>query len=98
IKRKRLADVVESLIGATFFSNNFKEEKPLQLLHQLYEVDLETFFLNSKLTILNHFSKREEDSLSLIESSLKYSFRKPELLEEALTHGSYMGEKSHLGQ
>ncbi|XP_048137165.1 endoribonuclease Dicer homolog 2 isoform X2 [Rhodamnia argentea] len=85
IKRKKVADVVEALIGA-YVSAGGEIAGMLFMRWLGIEVDFgikpykRNFHVNpEKLINIRH-----------IESLLRYSFRDPSLLVEALTHGSYM--------
>ncbi|XP_062084109.1 endoribonuclease Dicer homolog 2 [Humulus lupulus] len=85
MKSKRVADVVEALIGA--FLSTGGEISALQFMNWLgIKVDIvfkpferDLFMQPEKLINVKH-----------LESLLKYTFRDPSLLVEALTHGSYM--------
>ncbi|PON59109.1 Endoribonuclease Dicer-like [Parasponia andersonii] len=85
VKSKRVADVVEALIGA--FLSTGGEISALRFMNWIgikvdfvckpYERDFKV--QSEKLINIRH-----------LESLLNYSFRDPSLLVEALTHGSYM--------
>lgn len=85
LKSKRVADVVEALIGA--FLSTGGEISALKFMNWMgieidfvckpYERDFQV--QSEKLVNIGH-----------LQSLLNYSFRDPSLLVEALTHGSYM--------
>lgn len=85
MKSKRVADVVEALIGA--FLSTGGEIPALKFMNWLgIEVDLE--FKPYK----THFQVQSDRLLNIkhLEFLLNYTFRDRSLLVEALTHGSYM--------
>lgn len=85
IKSKRVADVVEALIGA--FLSAAGEKAALSFMVWLgMEIDFET------VSYTRSFVKNPEIHVNVeyLESLLKYTFRDTSLLVEALTHGSYM--------
>lgn len=85
IKGKRIADVVEALIGAYLSTGG--EKAALQFLNR---IGIEVYF-----DIVPYERPFRVDPHKLInvrhlESLLKYTFNDPSLLLEAMTHGSYM--------
>lgn len=85
LKSKRIADVVEALIGA--FLSTGGENAALMFMKWLgINVDF------VKIPYKRDFPMvlQRHVNISYFESLLKYSFRDPSLLVEALTHGSYM--------
>ncbi|PHU29784.1 Endoribonuclease Dicer -like protein 2 [Capsicum chinense] len=85
IKSKRVADVVEALIGAYLSSG--EEVKTLSFMKRL---GLEIDFANAPM--LRHFPMNAEKLVNVryLESLLHYKFHDPSLLVEELTHASYM--------
>lgn len=85
VKGKRIADVVEALIGAYLSSGG--EMAAIQFLNWIgIEVNFDTVPYERPFRV---------DAYKLInvrhlESLLRYTFNDPSLLLEALTHGSYM--------
>ncbi|KAF8027787.1 hypothetical protein BT93_E0647 [Corymbia citriodora subsp. variegata] len=85
MKRKKIADVVEALLGACVSDGG--ENAGLSFVHWLgIEVDFGFRPYDRK------FSVNPEKLINIehLESLLNYSFCDPSLLVEALTHGSYM--------
>ncbi|XP_015169591.1 endoribonuclease Dicer homolog 2-like isoform X2 [Solanum tuberosum] len=84
-KSKRVADVVEALIGAYLSSGG--EVAALSFMKWL-GVDID--FVDAPLP--RHFPMNAEKLINVryLESLLHYKFNDPSLLVEALTHGSYM--------
>jgi endoribonuclease Dicer len=85
VKSKRVADVVEALIGA-FLSTGGETAALLFMDWMGIKVDFHIPLYE------RHFQVHAEKLLNVrhLESLLSYSFRDPSLLVEALTHGSYM--------
>ncbi|KAF3673527.1 hypothetical protein FXO38_05594 [Capsicum annuum] len=85
IKSKRVADVLEALIGAYLSSD--EEVKTLSFMKRL---GLEIDFANAPM--LRHFPMNAEKLVNVryLESLLHYKFHDPSLLFEELTHASYM--------
>ncbi|KAK6775177.1 hypothetical protein RDI58_026178 [Solanum bulbocastanum] len=85
IKSKRVADVVEALIGAYLSSGG--EVAALSFMKWL-GVDIN--FVDAPMS--RHFPMNAEKLVNVryLESLLHYKFSDPSLLVEALTHGSYM--------
>ncbi|KAK4707858.1 hypothetical protein R3W88_028783 [Solanum pinnatisectum] len=85
IKSKRVADVVEALIGAYLSSGG--EVAALSFMKWL-GVDIN--FVDAPMS--RHFPMNAEKLVNVryFESLLHYKFNDPSLLVEALTHGSYM--------
>ncbi|XP_027768905.1 endoribonuclease Dicer homolog 2-like [Solanum pennellii] len=85
IRSKRVADVVEALIGAYLSSGG--EVAALSLMKWLgMDIDF------ADAPIQRHFPLNAEKLVNVkyLESLLHYKFHDPSLLVEALTHGSYM--------
>ncbi|CAN1236292.1 Endoribonuclease Dicer homolog 2, partial [Linum grandiflorum] len=85
MKRKKVADVVEALIGA--YLSSAGETAALLFMNSIgITVDFDTSPLE------RHFQLNPEKliNVSRLESVLNYTFNDPSLLVEALTHGSYM--------
>ncbi|XAR65808.1 Ribonuclease III [Bertholletia excelsa] len=85
LKSKRIADVVEALIGA--FLSTGGEAAALSFMYWLgIRVDF------NNVPYERHFRVQPEKHVNVkyLENLLKYSFRDASLLVEALTHGSYM--------
>lgn len=85
LKYKKVADVVEALIGA-YLSTGGEAAAVLFINWIGIKVD----FRN--IPSERHFNVQAKRlvNVQLLESLLNYSFRDPTLLVEALTHGSYM--------
>ncbi|XP_060186301.1 endoribonuclease Dicer homolog 2-like isoform X1 [Lycium barbarum] len=85
IKSKRVADVVEALIGAYLSSGG--EVAALSFMKWL---GLDIDFVDAPMP--RHFPMNAEKLVNVryLESMLHYKFNDPSLLVEALTHGSYM--------
>ncbi|MBA0838012.1 hypothetical protein Goarm_010116, partial [Gossypium armourianum] len=85
LKRKKVADVVEALIGAYLSTGG--EAAGLLFLDW---IGISIDFTN--IPYERHFKVRAEKFVNVqhFESLLHYSFQDPSLLVEALTHGSYM--------
>lgn len=85
LKRKRVADVVEALIGAYL-----SEGGELAALMFMNWVGIKIDFTTTP--IQREFSIRAEKLVNVcyMESLLNYKFKDQSLLVEALTHGSYM--------
>lgn len=85
VKSKRVADVVEALIGA-FISTGGETAALLFMYWMGIKVDFHI------TPYERHFQVHAEKliNVSHLESLLNYSFHDPSLLVEALTHGSYM--------
>ncbi|KAL9427016.1 hypothetical protein AB3S75_033741 [Citrus x aurantiifolia] len=85
VKSKRVADVVEALIGA--FLSTGGENVGLIFLDR---IGIKVDFVN--VPYERQFQVQAERLVNIrhLESLLNYSFRDPSLLVEALTHGSYM--------
>ncbi|KAL3355451.1 hypothetical protein AABB24_019498 [Solanum stoloniferum] len=85
VKSKRVADVVEALIGAYLSSGG--EVAALSFMKWL-GVDIN--FVDAPMS--RHFPMNAEKLVNVryLESVLHYKFNDPSLLVEALTHGSYM--------
>ncbi|CAO2832596.1 unnamed protein product [Amaranthus hypochondriacus] len=85
IKSKRVADVVEALIGAYLSSGG--EIASLMFLNWLgIEVELSCMTYHRNIPV----NPRIRVNVTHIESILNYKFKDPSLVVEALTHGSYM--------
>lgn len=85
IKSKRVADVVEALIGACLESGG--ESAAISFMEWLgIKVDLNRFPYTMPLSM----SPEKLVDIKFFESLLKYKFCDASLLVEALTHGSYM--------
>jgi endoribonuclease Dicer len=86
LKSKRVADVVEALIGA-FLTTGGETAALLFTDWMGIKVDFHITLYDQM-----HFQVHAEKLLNVrhLESMLNYSFRDPSLLVEALTHGSYM--------
>lgn len=85
VKGKRIADVVEALIGAYLSTGG--ERAAIQFLNR---IGIEVYF-----DIVPYERPFSVDAHKLInvrhlESLLNYTFNDPSLLLEAMTHGSYM--------
>ncbi|XP_047178314.1 endoribonuclease Dicer homolog 2-like [Vigna umbellata] len=86
IELKKVADVVEALIGA--FISTEDEESALSFINWLgIEVDTNIKPYERHLSIDPENLVKVKD----LESVLNYKFKDPYLLVEALTHGSYKG-------
>lgn len=85
IKGKRVADVVEALIGA--YVSTAGEQAALSFMTWL---GLDIHFV--KVLRTRQFPVNAEKFVNVqhLENLLKHKFRDPSLLVEALTHGSYM--------
>ena len=85
IESKRVADVVEALIGA--FLSTGGEIAALSVMDWL---GIKVDFVN--IPYERQFTVQPERHINIrhIESLLNYTFRDASLLVEALTHGSYM--------
>ncbi|KAF3970735.1 hypothetical protein CMV_005595 [Castanea mollissima] len=85
VKSKRVADVVEALIGA-FLSTGGETAALLFMYWMGIKVDFHI------TPYERHFQVHAEELIDVrcLESLLNYSFHDPSLLVEALTHGSYM--------
>ncbi|GFZ06041.1 dicer-like 2 [Actinidia rufa] len=85
IESKRVADVVEALIGA--FLSTGGEKAALSVMDWL---GIKVDFVN--IPYERQFTVQPERHINIrhIESLLNYTFRDASLLVEALTHGSYM--------
>ncbi|KAL5567067.1 hypothetical protein UlMin_030231 [Ulmus minor] len=85
LKSKRVADVVEALIGA--FLSTGGEIEAIKFMNWI-GIKLEF----ASLPYERHFQVQAEKHVNIgrLESMLNYSFRDPSLLVEALTHGSYV--------
>ncbi|KAJ8753073.1 hypothetical protein K2173_011841 [Erythroxylum novogranatense] len=84
VKRKRVADVVEALIGAYLSAGG--EVAALQFMNW---IGIEVDFIDAPYERI-HVQPNKFININYLESLLNYSFRDPSLLLEALTHGSYM--------
>ncbi|XP_058092757.1 endoribonuclease Dicer homolog 2-like isoform X3 [Magnolia sinica] len=81
---KVISDVVEALIGAYLSTSG-----ELAALYFMKWLGLEVDFVN-EISLERPFLAAEKYvNISSLQSLLKYSFRDPSLLVEALTHGSY---------
>ncbi|KAF4391118.1 hypothetical protein F8388_009540 [Cannabis sativa] len=85
MKSKRVADVVEALIGA--FLSTGGEISALQFMNWL-GIKVDIVFKPFVRDVFVHSEKLV--NIRYLESLLNYTFRDPSLLVEALTHGSYM--------
>ncbi|XP_071920504.1 endoribonuclease Dicer homolog 2 isoform X4 [Coffea arabica] len=85
IKSKRVADVVEALIGA--FLSTVGEIAALLFLEWL---GIKVDFVDVPYTMPLQVNPEQLVNVKFLESLLNYSFRDASLLVEALTHGSYM--------
>ncbi|GLT60476.1 hypothetical protein SLA2020_332400 [Shorea laevis] len=85
LKSKRIADVVEALIGAYLSTGG--ESAGLLFLNW---IGIDVNFINTPYE--RHFQVRAERLVNIryFETLLNYSFQDPSLLVEALTHGSHM--------
>lgn len=85
IKSKRVADVVEALIGAYLSSGG--EVMALMFMNWLgIEVEFSCITYQRNIPV----NPRLLVNIIKLESILNYSFKDPSLVVEALTHGSYM--------
>uniref|UniRef100_A0A803KMM7 Uncharacterized protein n=1 Tax=Chenopodium quinoa TaxID=63459 RepID=A0A803KMM7_CHEQI len=85
IKSKRVADVVEALIGA--FLSSGGQVPALMFMNWLgIEVELSCITYQRNIPV----NPRLLVNITHLESILNYSFKDPSLVVEALTHGSYM--------
>ncbi|KAK9673492.1 hypothetical protein RND81_12G170800 [Saponaria officinalis] len=85
MKGKRVADVVEALIGAFLIAGG--EAAALLFMNWLgIEVELSCIVYQRVFNI----DPYKHVNISRLESILNYTFKDPSLLVEALTHGSYM--------
>uniref|UniRef100_A0A803L442 Uncharacterized protein n=1 Tax=Chenopodium quinoa TaxID=63459 RepID=A0A803L442_CHEQI len=85
IKSKRVADVVEALLGA--FLSSGGQVAALMFMNWLgIEVELSCITYQRNIPI----NPRLLVNITHVESILNYSFKDPSLVVEALTHGSYM--------
>ncbi|RVW27130.1 Endoribonuclease Dicer-like 2 [Vitis vinifera] len=85
LKSKRIADVVEALIGA--FLSTGGETAALIFMRWLgINVDFVKVPYKRDFPVI----LKRHVNVSYLESILNYSFRDPSLLVESLTHGSYM--------
>ncbi|XP_074285082.1 endoribonuclease Dicer homolog 2-like [Silene latifolia] len=85
MKSKRIADVVEALIGA--FLTTGGEVAALLFMNWL---GIEVEFSCIKYQRIFNIDPYKHVNISGLQSILNYSFKDPSLLVEALTHGSYM--------
>ncbi|GMH07608.1 hypothetical protein Nepgr_009448 [Nepenthes gracilis] len=85
IKRKRVADVVEALIGA--FLSSGGEAAALVLMNWL---GIEVDFFNTPYQREFPTCSTMHINIKHLEALLRYSFRDATLLVEALAHGSYV--------
>ncbi|XP_057984818.1 endoribonuclease Dicer homolog 2 isoform X2 [Hevea brasiliensis] len=85
LKKKKVADVVEALVGAYLSAGG-----EIAALLFLNWIGIKVDFFNTPYE--PQFQVKPEDHIEIrhLESLLNYSFRDPSLLLEALTHGSYM--------
>ncbi|XVF02332.1 hypothetical protein REPUB_Repub04eG0166500 [Reevesia pubescens] len=85
VKSKKVADVVEALIGA-FLSTGGEAAGVLFMNWIGIDIDF------TSIPYERHFNVQAEKLVNIkhLESLLNYSFQDPSLLVEALTHGSYM--------
>lgn len=85
VKSKKVADVVEALIGAYLGAGG-----EVQALLFMDWIGIKVDF--TIVPYERHFNLQAEKFVNVryLESLLNYSFRDPSLLVEALTHGSYM--------
>jgi endoribonuclease Dicer len=85
MRRKRIADSVEALIGA--YLNAAGEEAAFLFLLSL-GMDIE---FQSQITVESRITTKCEEFINVrsLETMLGYNFSDPSLLVEALTHGSY---------
>lgn len=85
LKRKSVADVVESLIGAYL-----SEGGELAALMFMNWVGIKVDFTTTKIERESPIQAEKLVNVGYMESLLKYKFEDKSLLVEALTHGSYM--------
>jgi endoribonuclease Dicer len=85
LKRKSVADVVESLIGAYL-----SEGGELAALMFMNWVGIKVDFTTTKIQRDSPIQAEKLVNVGYMESLLNYSFEDKSLLVEALTHGSYM--------
>lgn len=85
VKSKRVADVVEALIGA--FLSTGGEISALKFMNW---IGIKIDFVYKPYERDIHVQSDKLINIGYLESLLNYSFRDPSLLVEALTHGSYM--------
>ncbi|XP_010485668.1 PREDICTED: endoribonuclease Dicer homolog 2-like isoform X2 [Camelina sativa] len=85
LKRKSVADVVESLIGAYL-----SEGGELAALLFMNWVGIKIDFTTTKIERESLIQAEKLVNVDYMESLLKYKFEDKSLLVEALTHGSYM--------
>lgn len=85
LKRKTVADVVESLIGAYL-----SEGGELAALAFMNWVGIKVDFTSTVIQREPSIQAEKLVNVSYMESLLNYRFKDKSLLVEALTHGSYM--------
>ncbi|KAF8089861.1 hypothetical protein N665_0495s0010 [Sinapis alba] len=85
LKRKTVADVVESLIGAYL-----SEGGELAALTFMNWVGIKVDFTTTRIPREPSIQAEKLVNVSYMESLLNYKFKDKSLLVEALTHGSYM--------
>jgi dsRNA-specific ribonuclease len=94
LSSKILADVVESLIGASYVVGGFA--KAFVCIQTLLPLERWTPIPEANTTLFNVApTDVPVNSLSTVESLIDYTFHKKVLLLEALTHASYKGPHAH---
>jgi dsRNA-specific ribonuclease len=90
VSSKLLADVVESLIGASYVVGGF--DKAFVCVRTLLPLENWTSIPNANDTLFNAASTDVSiTNLSMVESIIGYTFNKKMILLESLTHASYTG-------
>ncbi|KAF2458152.1 hypothetical protein BDY21DRAFT_319388 [Lineolata rhizophorae] len=88
--RKLLADVVESLIGASFVDGGL--DKALQCINIFLPDQMPSRTLKeAHTTLYNNANQKDDVQLPDLEALVGHKFRNPALLVEAVTHGSFKG-------
>lgn len=87
---KLVADVIESLIGASFLVGGF--DKAFSCVHTLLPMEAWTPILHANDILYdNAYSDTTMGNLGVLETLVGHTFHKKALLLEAVTHGSYQG-------
>ncbi|KAF2201943.1 dicer-like protein 2 [Delitschia confertaspora ATCC 74209] len=90
---KLLADVVESLIGASYIQGGIT--KALTCIQTLLPLESWMSISNANQILYNAAPSEEVTHISAVEKLIGYTFTKKMLLLEALTHASYNGPTSN---
>jgi dsRNA-specific ribonuclease len=91
---KLVADVIESLIGASYVVGGF--DKAFMCVQTLLPTEAWTPIAHAKdILYQNAHSDTTVGSLGVLETLVGHSFQKKALLLEAVTHGSYQGPYDH---